>query len=278
MNSLLFFNGEIRAANEALVSANNRGLRYGDGLFETIKVVNGQIPLLPLHLERLMHGLEILQMSLPDGYNPEFIQQNILALCERNQLPAAARVRLTVFRGNGTLYSVDEHHPSVIIQADPLADSYLSLNETGWSIDVFPDVQKSCDLLANLKSNNYLPYILAAMHAQRHHLNDCLVLNAHHRICDATIANVFWVHNKYICTPPLSEGCVAGVMRRHLLSAMQAAGYTVLETACTENELQQAGEVFLTNALYGIRWVQRFREKLYNNQIVNELYARFVPR
>jgi len=157
-----------------------------------------------------------------------------------------------------------------------LPDAYLALNDKGWRIDIYPDVRKSCDLLSNLKSNNYLPYIMAAMHAQRSSLNDCLVLNTYDRICDATIANIFWVHNNHICTPPLSEGGVAGVMRKYLLNQLQQSGYTTQETKCTENELLQADEVFLTNALYGIRWVRQFREKIYASQFITGLYDQFV--
>jgi branched-chain amino acid aminotransferase len=276
MNQFLHFNGALLPANQEIVTAGNRGLRYGDGLFETIKLVNGQMPLFPLHAERLLQGLATLQMTMPENFTPGYLQQSILGLCEQNHCTAAARIRVMVFRGNGTLFSVEAAHPSLVIQAEPLPDAYMALNDKGWQIDIYPDVQKSCDLLSNLKSNNYLPYVMAAMHAQRCSLNDCLVLNAHGRICDATIANIFWIHNNYICTPPLTEGCVAGVMRRYLLGQLQQAGYTTLETACTENELLEADEVFLTNALYGIRWVRQFREKIYTGQLTTTLYDQFV--
>jgi branched-chain amino acid aminotransferase len=276
MNQFLHFNGALLPANQAIVTASNRGLRYGDGLFETIKLVNGQMPLFALHIERLLHGLNTLHMSLPENFTPDYLQQSILTVCERNNCTAAARIRVSLFRGNGTLFSVEDIHPSLVIQAEPLPNAYLALNNKGWQIDIYPHVKKSCDLLSNLKSNNYLPYVMAAMHAQRCSLNDCLVLNAWDRICDATIANIFWIHNNYICTPPLSEGGVAGVMRRYLLTRLQQAGYTTLETACTEHELLLADEVFLTNALYGIRWVQQFREKMYARQLITELYDQFV--
>jgi branched-chain amino acid aminotransferase len=271
MNQFMLYNGELRNASEAIAGAGNRGLRYGDGLFETIKIVKGQMPLFVLHAERLWNGLNTLQMPLP--FDQEQLKQQIVMLCERNNVLEAGRVRVMVFRGNGTLYSVEAVHPNIVIQAEALPAAYLALNEHGWQVDVCPGVQKSCDVLANLKSNNYLPYVMAAMHAQKHTLNDCLVMNTYGRICDATIANVFWVHNGYVCTTPLSEGGVAGVMRRFLL---QQEGYKLLETACTEDELLQADEVFLTNALYGVRWVQGFRGRVYKCQISADLHERFV--
>lgn len=276
MNSFLHYNGEIIASDAALITAGNRGLRYGDGLFETIKVVNGTMPLFSLHMERLLHGLAVLQMNLPANYTPAYFEETIIDLSRRNHIEKAARVRITFVRGNGSLYTTNEPHPSVIIQCEPLAPDYLSLNTTGFNIDVYTEVQKSCDILANLKSNNYLPYVMAALYMRKQQLNDCLVSNTYGRICDATIANIFWIHDSHIFTPPLTEGGVAGTMRRYLLTQLPLAGYTVHEKPCTIASLEAADEVFLTNALYGMRWVHQFRTKLYRNQLITELYDRFV--
>ena len=276
MNNWLFYNGEVIPADTPIISANNRGLRFGDGLFETIKVLNGKMPLFPLHMERLNRGLAVLNMRLPENYTPDYITQAILELRNRNAITGAARVRLTVVRGNGTLFATEDLYATIIIQVDPLASDYLAFNETGLTIDVCPGIQKSCDQLSNLKSNNYLPYVMAAQYARQHQLNDCLVLNAHNRICDGTIANVFRVHQNSIYTPPLSEGGVAGVMRQYLLTELPKAGYTVHEKICTPDDFETANEVFLTNALFGVRWVAKFRNKIYSNKLVKTLHEQFV--
>lgn len=276
MNNWLFYNEEIIPADTPIISAGNRGLRFGDGLFETIKVVDGKMPLFDLHMERLNQGLAVLNMQLPEHYTPDYLTQIILDLCTRNNIPGAARVRITIFRGNGTLFATEDPYASIIIQGEPLASDYLLLNENGYSIDVCPGVQKSCDQLSNIKSNNYLPYVIAAQYARQHQLNDCLVMNTYNRICDGTIANIFRIHQNAIYTPPLSEGGVAGVMRKFLLTEMPNAGYAVQEKSCTPEELEAASEVFLTNALYGIRWVRQFRNKVYGNQLVAGLYESFI--
>ena len=85
------------------------------------------------------------------------------------------------------------------------------------------------DEFSNLKSNNYLGYAMGAMYAKKHKFHDCLMLNSSNRICDATVANVFWVKDGKIFTPPLSEGCVAGVMRAHLINRLPENGMEVLE-------------------------------------------------
>lgn len=281
MNNWLFFNGDLLPADTPIISANSRGLRFGDGLFETIKVVKrypddppgmGDMPLFHMHMERLTKGLGVLHMELPPTYTAAYLNQAIQELCNRNNINGAARIRLTVVRGNGNLFATDQPYADVIIQAAPLASDYLTLNETGLTIDVCPGIQKSTDLLANLKSNNYLPYIMAAHYARQHQLNDCLVMNVHKRICDGTITNVFRVHQNSIYTPPLAEGGVAGVMRQYLLQELPKAGYQVAEKICTVEGLEAANEVFLTNALFGMRWVGKFRNKVYTNKLVSELY------
>jgi branched-chain amino acid aminotransferase len=117
---------------------------------------------------------------------------------------------------------------------------------------------------------------MAAQYARQHQLTDGLVLNTHNRICDGTIANIFRVHHNTIYTPPLAEGGVGGVMRRYLLDQLPKAGYAVQEKICTAEDLEAATEVFLTNALYGIRWVSQFRNKTYQNQLTARLFQEII--
>jgi branched-chain amino acid aminotransferase len=103
-------NGKIMAADEPALMASNRGYRYGDGLFETMKVVNGAILLLPLHFERFFNGLSLLKFEIPPLFTAEKLQQQILQLCKKNDCEKLGRVRLSVFRGNGGLYDEDKPH------------------------------------------------------------------------------------------------------------------------------------------------------------------------
>lgn len=274
--AFIHFNGELIPADEKLVGAHNRGLRYGDGLFETIKVVNGKIPLETFHFDRLLAGLKTLQFELPAFFTRTYFSEAILTLCQKNNLEPLARVRLNIFRGNGTVYSLTERNPFIVIEAEPMPEDYSSFNEIGLAIDIYKEVKKSCDILSNIKSNNFLPYIMAANYAKDLHVDDCLLLNSYDRICDSTIANVFWVKNKKVFTPPLSEGCVSGVMRKYLLEKMRDAGYAVEERICPRQKLVEADEVFLTNALFGICWVEKLDETIYTNKISSQLYKQFI--
>jgi branched-chain amino acid aminotransferase len=152
-----------------------------------------------------------------------------------------------------------------------LAPGNSELNEEGLVIDVFPAGRKSCDYFSSLKSNNYLVYVMAALYARQHQLNDCLVLNTYNRIADSTIANLFYCRQGLIYTPPLTEGGVAGVMRRHLLEVLPKAGFNVQEKVTTREDLEGAEEVFLTNALKGIKWVKSLGAATYGCKLITSI-------
>lgn len=274
MNSICF-NGKIISGVEPVFMASNRGYRYGDGLFETIKVLNGKILLADYHFERLFSGLSLLKYEIPGFFTKEKLGQEIRHLCSKNGCEKLARVRLSVFRGNGGLYDEDKML-QYVIECWPLNESVNKLNENGLVINVYPDVQKSSDKFSNLKSANFLPYLMAALYAKENKLNDCLVLNIAGSIADTTIANVFIIKNDIVITPGLEAGCVNGVMRRHLLARMQDAGYKVQETTILIADIEAADEVFLTNAIKGICWVKQFRDKFYTNIKTIEIYSQFI--
>jgi len=270
------FNGKLLPEDSNIIPANNRGLRYGDGLFETMRLQQGEIRLFDLHMDRLFKGLELLKFDIPPLFTKEFIRESVLELARKNKLQQLARVRLNVIRGAGGLYDPQDLHPNYIIEVMSVPDHYLHLNENGLVVDIYPDARKTCDLFSNSKTNNYLPYVMAALYAKQNKLNDCLVLNQHDRICDATIANIFWIKDSIIYTPPLSEGCVAGVMRSWLMKRMLDARYEILETTLNVEELEKAQEVFLTNASYVIRWVKQFRNTSYTNSLTQKIYKELL--
>ena len=282
MNEVLL-NGKIISANEPVLTVTNRSFRYGDALFETLKVVKSRILLAQYHFERLFAGLSLIKISVPKFFTPEKIVSEIIQLSKRNKCEDLARVRLTVFRSDGDFPSTrsgqveSDNSLQYLIECWPLSNTGNQMNENGLMIDVFPDARKSCDKFSNLKSANYQPYVMAALYAKENQLNDCLVLNVHERICDAGIANVFWIKDEIIYTPPLTEGCIAGVMMRYLLEKIQGTKRKVQEKICRINDLENADEIFLTNAIKGIRWVRQFRNKNYTNQQIVQIWNEIFP-
>jgi len=263
------------SADAPVLMASNRSYRYGDGLFETMKLMDGRIALAEYHFERLFSGLSLLQFAIPKLFIPEKLEQEILLLARKNNCEHLARIRLSIFRGNGGLYD-DDKTLQYVMECWPLSESVNQLNENGLLVDVFPDARKSCDKFSNLKSANFLPYSMAALFAKKNKLNDCFMLNTHERICDATIANIFWIKEGNIFTPPLQEGCVNGVMRRYLLKKMLDAGFRIQEIPANVSDIESADEVFLSNAINGIRWVGQFGEKKYANSTTAKIYTDLI--
>ncbi|HMH20691.1 MAG TPA: aminotransferase class IV [Puia sp.] len=277
LNTYVNFNGAIIRSDKAILGADNRSFRYGDGLFETIRVAGDRLVLGDFHFERLLAGAALLQFKLPSFFTVEKLTSQILDLCKKNGHKRLSRVRLVIFRGDGGLYDPQNHFPNYIIQSWPLPGENERLNENGLVIGLFPDGRKSCDRLANLKSNNYLLYVLAALYAGQRQLNDCLVLNSQGRIADSTISNLFWCRDGEIYTPPLSDGCVAGVMRRWLLETLPKAGLPVQEKETSPEDLEGAEEVFLTNAIHPIRWVKAFRGASFGTRLATAIFNGHLP-
>ncbi|MBW0159907.1 MAG: aminotransferase class IV [Sediminibacterium sp. Gen4] len=268
----LFYDGQILRSDKLLISPNNRSYRYGDGCFETIKVLNGKIMLADYHFERLFSSLETLRFKKLGYHSAGWLEKQILSVVEKNGHAKRARVRVTVTRGDGGIYDEQNHYPYFLIQSWSLQTATQELNENGLVIDIYKDARKTADLFSSIKSNNYLPYVMGALWAKENHLNDAILLNPDNRVADATIANVFIVKDGSIKTPALTEGPVNGVMRRHLLHLIRKENIPVEEGMITVDELLEASELFLTNAIHGIKWVKQLGNSHYTNATAIRLY------
>lgn len=267
-------NGKLFKANEPIFLASNRSYRYGDGLFETLKVVDGVIPFSVYHFERLLNSCLLLQFNLPTLLTVEVLQQQILDLCKKNNCIHLGRVRLSLFRGNGGLYDGDKT-TQYVLEAWPLSKSLCQWNVNGLVTDIYMDARKACDTFSHLKSSSCIAYNVAAQYAKAHQLNDCFVLNSKGNIADSTIANVFILKADEVITPPLSEGCVDGVMRRHVIHTLLQNGYQVKQKPITIDFLKSADEVFVTNAIKGLQWVGQCGDVRYPYHEIEKIYHQF---
>jgi branched-chain amino acid aminotransferase len=268
-------NGKFLAADEPALLASNRGFRYGDGVFETMKMVNGRIILEDLHFQRLFQSLQLLKFQPSPLFTTEILRKHIFDLCKENKCSQLARVRLTVFRGNGGIYEINDE-PHYVIESWSAEPAMNTLNEKGLTIDIFPGMQKNGDVFANLKSANHLIYVMAAKYVREQGLDDCLVTNVKGYVADATIANVFLIKNKLIITPALSEGCIKGVMRSYLIDKLKKSGFEIREGVVTKNDIESFDEIFLTNAMFGLRWVAKFRDRTYTNTKSRKIFDDFI--
>jgi branched-chain amino acid aminotransferase len=265
--SYINYNGKILDAATPIVAAQSRGLRYGDGIFETIKLKNGNLILNDEHFARLWRGMQLLQFDIPKLWSPEKLEAQIIELAAKNKL-TAARVRLTIIRGDGGIYDAKNHSPNYIIEAIALPEDNGPLNSNGLQLCFYEAAKKSVDAFSNCKTNNYLPYFMGALHAKENYCNDAIILNSEGNVCDSTIANIFYIKDNVVFTPALTQGCVAGVMRKFLIEKIRGLGFAVHETVVKKEDILNADEVFLSNAIYNIRWVGSLGDKVYTNAIV----------
>lgn len=270
MSTYAVLNGKFVKEDSISISPNNRSFRYGDGFFETIKVVNKRIILSEYHFSRLFSSLAALGFECPVQITSVYFQDLVEQLVVKNSHQALARVRITIYRGDGGLYDEVSKYPNHLIQSWPLENAVNRLNVNGLVTDVYLKARKVSDDFSHIKSNNFLCYAMAALWAKSQKLNDCLLLNPYNNVADSTIANVFIVTGGIVKTPLLTDGPVSGVTRKFLLEHLPALGIQCVETSITTDELNDASEIFLTNAIYGLKWVKTFG----NHQFTNTLSAR----
>jgi branched-subunit amino acid aminotransferase/4-amino-4-deoxychorismate lyase len=271
----LCLNGKLIAEENASISVNNRSFRYGDGCFETMKYCKGKLLLASFHLERLFSSLDQLQFEYPAFFTPEYLLEQIQKLVEKNGHQQLARLRLMVFAGDGGLYDINPRQVNWFIQSWSLNETMNDLNVNGLDVGIYTNGFKAADAFANIKSNNFLLYAQAAIFAKQQQWNDALIVNHRQTVADATIANLFLIKNNTVITPPLSDGPIAGVMRRYLLEQLPVLGFDVNETPVTEEIIQRADEAFLSNAM-GIKWVKSIGDKHFVQHKTQQIYLELI--
>ncbi|MFM2206653.1 MAG: hypothetical protein RL213_628 [Bacteroidota bacterium] len=282
MDCFLNFNGNILPADQPIFTAANRAFRYGDAVFETIRMMHGEILYFERHLERLQTSMELLGMESHPDLSLHRLYLSIRHLDQNNRLNGNARIRLEVFRNDGGLYTPQTNAVSYIIEALPLTHKEFVMNETGLRVEVYDEIRKPVSRLSNLKSSNALYYVMAGLHKRRLGLDDCFVLNTDGRVAEAISSNLFVVHGGAISTPSLTEACVAGVMRSEVIRLVQESGEEIIERPLTVEDILAADEVFLTDVIHGLRWVGAFRKKRYFNNrskaILQQLNERQIKK
>jgi branched-chain amino acid aminotransferase len=254
---LINLNGELLPADQPIFTADNRSFRYGDGLFETIRVFNGSMPFLPRHWHRLMLGFDKLEFEKPEDFTQQFIQDQI------NRLTNGIgnwRIRLTVWRAGGGQYTPESNQIHYLITASELESDQFELNKTGLVVGIvqnfrLPLPTTKPSILQPFKTTASLVYVLACLFKQEKNLDDCLLLNTRERLACGSSSNIYLVKDNELFTPPTPEGCLKGTMRGAVLAAAKRLNLKVHTMPVTLDLMKEADEVLLTNAIQGIRWV-----------------------
>lgn len=259
----LNFNGQLVKTGQNIIGADNRIFRYGDGLFESIRVINRSIPLLAYHIRRLKKSMRLLGYTIPKNYGNSFFEKEILKLAsdEHN-----FRVRLTVFRKAGGFYAPLSNKAVFLIEAGSYPNANFALNQSGLSLGICDSIHISPGPLSSLKTCNSLPYVIAGMWLKKaSQFSECLLLNNEHRIAECSIGNLMLVKNNQLICPPLTDGGIQGVMRKWLLEHAHQIGLKGIEKSLTPDELEDADELWVSNAVRGIQWIGSFRQTQYSS-------------
>ncbi len=259
------FNGEL--LTDFSLSNDNRAFKYGDGIFETIKVQNKKIVFFEDHYFRLMASMRMLRMKIPMAFTLEFLQSEILKTVESQENSLVYRVRLSVFRKDGGLYKPNTNEVDYLIEAKPIT---INVKPT-YKIDLYKDFYVYSGLLATIKTNNRMLNTLASIFADENDLDNSIILNERKGVAELTNANIFLIKGNVVVTPSLEEGCVKGVIRKKIIEQLEKSEhYEIEERVISPFEIQKADEVFITNAIIGIQPVTQFRKKKFDTKITEK--------
>lgn len=264
-------NGDVFPNEGPTLASANRGHLYGDGLFESIRVINGKPLNLKDHILRMFDGAIALKMVIPESFDVTFFEEKIDELLKRSELSEGAKVRISLDRISGGTYRPISNEVSYFIEVYPMDSNYFMLNEKGWNVDLFTGIRKHKNKLSNYKTKNGILYVMASIAAEEKGFDDLLITNPQGGILEGSSSNVFVVSNGVLYTPGLDDGCVGGVMRMNIINLALKNGIKVYECPILPQNLLAADEVFLTNSIQGIVWVSNYRSKNYKSNMANRM-------
>lgn len=273
---MINLNGEL-LKDSSFIPSENRGYKYGDAVFETVKAVHGKLLFWEDHYFRLMASMRIMRMEIPMNFTMEFLESEILKTLEANSLlKSSARIRLNVDRGNGGKYLPSEQKISYNISAETLSsDFYTISNQSQYTVDLYKDFFVAPGLLSTLKTNNKAINVLGSIYAKENGWHNCLLLNTNKNVVEALNGNLFLVSGETIKTPPLEDGCLKGIMRKQLIEVIVNSGdYVIEETSISPFELQKADELFISNVIIGIQPILKYRKKEFSTTISEDILRR----
>jgi branched-chain amino acid aminotransferase len=258
---MINFNGTI-VSQDTNILTQNRAFLYGDAVFETVKIVNSKILFLEDHYFRLMSSMRVVRMEIPMNFTMEYFEEQLLSLVIDTAFSNSCRARITVFRNDGGYYLPQTNTVSFLIHVVSLEDALYSFPQKEYEVDLFKDFYVTKQLLSSIKTTNRMLNIAASIFASENGFDNCLLLNDSKNVVEAIQGNVFMILGNKLITPPVSEGCLNGVMRKQILEiAKKIESLEVVEEVISPFDLQKADELFVTNVIKGIQPITKYRKK-----------------
>jgi len=277
---MINIDGIIVAEAQGTLQADNRGLKFGDAVFETMRYSGGKLFFWEDHYFRLMASMRIMRMEIPMAFTPEALLEQIeLTIAAQAVSSSVYRIRFTVWRGAGGYYTPTSLKVGYMIEATPLEAPFYTIKEAPCEVELFKDHYVLSGLLSSIKSNNRAVNVLGSIYAKENAYDNCLLLNEKKMVIEALNGNLFLVKGYRIKTPPLSEGCLNGIIRKQLMAILGAMPDYILEEApISPFELQKANELFVTNTMVGIQSITKYRKKEYGFTLAKELIGKLNAR
>lgn len=268
---MINFNGTL-VAQDSNILTQNRGFLYGDAVFETVKIVNSKVLYLEDHYFRLMASMRVVRMEIPMNFTMEYFEEQLISLTDRLFISDSARARITVFRNDGGYYLPIDNTVSFLVHASAIEAKLYSFEEKEYEVDLYKDFYVTKQLLSSIKTTNRILNVAASVFANENDLDNCLLLNDRKNVVEAIQGNLFMLTANKLITPPVSEGCLNGVMRKQILKLAQTiSGIEVVEEVISPFELQKAEELFVTNVIKGVQPITKYRKKTFKTEVAKEL-------
>ena len=254
---------------------NNRAFLYGDAVFETVKILDNKILFLEDHYFRLMSSMRILRMEIPMHFTMEFFESELLSKARAESIEASARARITIYRKDGGYYLPTDNNVAYEISVSKIDKALYAIQKANYEVDLYKDFYISKQLISTLKTTNKLINITGSIYANENGLDNCILINEDKNVIEALNGNIFMLKDGILSTPPISEGCLNGIMRKQILVlAKTLENVELIEAVISPFDLQKADELFVTNVITGIQPITKYRKKEFESNIANQLVAK----
>lgn len=270
MPAKIYVNGKFYAEHENAIRATDRGFTLGDGIFETMLAVRGEVLRRDAHLARLRAGAKTLKIPLDADAARAAIDKTLAANGLENSI---ATVRLTLTRGvsaRGLALSKNVH-PTLVISAVSFAPYPAKFYRYGMHAVILQARRNEFAATANLKLLNYVEGILGKARAIEAGAQAGIFLNTRAYLAESCVANLFWMKDETLFTPSVGCGIVPGILRATVLNLARQAGIATIETQKKAPSLIESDEAFLTNTLMGVMPLTRVDAKIIGQGVVGKM-------
>jgi branched-chain amino acid aminotransferase len=268
---MINFNGNIQDTSNFAIE-NNRGFLFGDAIFETIKVNGTKVLFLEEHYLRLMASMRICRMEIPMNFTMEFMEEEILKLLEVQTHKLSNRIRFSVFRKADGFYNPTSNDVQFIITCSELTSENFSFSTSNYEVELFKDFHVTKHLLSTLKTNNKMINVVASVFAKENGFENCLLINEDKNVVEAINGNIFMKMGNQLITPPITDGCLNGIMRKQIIAiATKMDNVEMIEKSISPFDLQKADELFISNVIAGIQPITKYRKKEFTSEVAKEI-------